>query len=49
MKLNKVKRSARFLITPIDNNLKFNLGLQLEWECGIIIGIKVVEILPLAS
>jgi hypothetical protein len=43
MKLNKVKRSARFLITPIDNTLKFNLGFQLEWECGIIIGIKVVE------
>lgn len=43
MKLNKVKRSARFLITPIDSTLKFNLGFQLEWECGIIIGIKVVE------
>lgn len=43
MKLNKIKRSARFLITPIDNTLKFNLGFQLEWECGIIIGIKVVE------
>jgi hypothetical protein len=43
MKLNKVKRSARFLITPIDHTLKFHLGFQLEWECGIVIGIKVVE------
>lgn len=43
MKLNKIKRSARFLITPIDSTLKFNLGFQLEWECGIVIGIKIVE------
>jgi hypothetical protein len=43
MKLNKIKRSARFLVTPIDSTLKFNLGFQLEWECGIVIAIRVIE------
>jgi hypothetical protein len=43
MKLNKIKRSTRFLITSIDSTMKFNLGFQLEWECGIILAIKVIE------
>jgi hypothetical protein len=46
VKVNRRKKTSRFLISPLQKTFEFSLGVLLLWECGIIIGIKVIDDAP---
>lgn len=46
VKVNRRKKTSRFLISPLQKSFEFSLGVLLLWECGIIIGIKVIDDAP---
>ena len=46
VKVNRRKKTSRFLVSALTKSFDFSLGMFLLWECGIIIGIKVIEDAP---
>ena len=46
VKVNRRKKTSRFLVTSYNKSFDFSLGFFLLWECGIITGIKVIEDAP---